>query len=305
MGENLQDHGVASISVEVVDGEPTADVIGRDPAIFPALLAMYQQDRSGPLSSFFTVSAYMPTPGEPLWGPAGSEALSAIMALKPKDLSTHPNSAEFEAVLCDIFSQPDGSSGHYFKAPCQFHMADSESTITSIRTSKHPENFMTLFCAANFMFSRGNVHITSSSPSAKPAVDPKYLSHPLDVEIMSRHIIWLYKLIHTAPFSKYFKPGGVALPDLWPGDREPTMPEAEEIVRQRYMSNFHPMGTCAMLPREKGGVVDGRLRVYGVRGLRVVDASVFPLATRGNPISSVYAVAERAVDIIKEDWEMI
>jgi len=70
------------------------------------------------------------------------------------------------------------------------------------------------------------------------------------------------------------------------------------------MSNFHPTGTYAILPKEKGGVVDGKLKVYGVKGLRVVDASIFPMLTRGNPISAVYAVAEGAVDIIRDGWKV-
>jgi choline dehydrogenase-like flavoprotein len=57
-----------------------------------------------------------------------------------------------------------------------------------------------------------------------------------------------------------------------------------------------------MLPRKKGGVVDEKLKVYGVKGLRVVDASVMPLITRGNTQATVYAVAERAADLVKEDW---
>jgi choline dehydrogenase-like flavoprotein len=56
-----------------------------------------------------------------------------------------------------------------------------------------------------------------------------------------------------------------------------------------------------MLPRDQGGVVDERLRVWGVTGLRVVDSSVMPLIPRANIQSSVYAVAERAADILKED----
>lgn len=55
-----------------------------------------------------------------------------------------------------------------------------------------------------------------------------------------------------------------------------------------------------MLPKDKGGVVDERLRVYGVKNLRVIDASVFPMIPRGNTQSSVYAVAERAADLIRE-----
>ena len=57
-----------------------------------------------------------------------------------------------------------------------------------------------------------------------------------------------------------------------------------------------------MLPKEKGGVVDERLRVYGTKKLRIIDASVMPLIPRANIQSSVYAVAERAADLIKEDY---
>lgn len=57
-----------------------------------------------------------------------------------------------------------------------------------------------------------------------------------------------------------------------------------------------------MMSREMGGVVDERLRVYGTRNLRVCDASVIPMVPRGNIVTSVFAWAERASDIIKEEW---
>jgi choline dehydrogenase len=62
---------------------------------------------------------------------------------------------------------------------------------------------------------------------------------------------------------------------------------------------------CAMMPRDKGGVVDAKFKVYGVDGLRVVDASIFPMLPRGNLQTLVYAIAERAADWIKEDIESI
>ena len=76
---------------------------------------------------------------------------------------------------------------------------------------------------------------------------------------------------------------------------------AKEFVRRRALSVWHPTSTCAMLPRDKGGVVGEWLRVFGTRNLRVVDASVMPIIPRANIQSSVYAVAERAADIIKAD----
>jgi choline dehydrogenase-like flavoprotein len=59
-----------------------------------------------------------------------------------------------------------------------------------------------------------------------------------------------------------------------------------------------------MLPLEKGGVVNERLVVHGTRNVRAVDASIFPLTTRGNPVATVYAVAERAADLMKEDIQV-
>ena len=65
---------------------------------------------------------------------------------------------------------------------------------------------------------------------------------------------------------------------------------------------WHPAGTCAMLPRDKGGVLDPSLRVYGAAKLRVVDASAVPLLPVANLQSTIYAIAERAADLIKEEY---
>lgn len=73
--------------------------------------------------------------------------------------------------------------------------------------------------------------------------------------------------------------------------------DREEAVKDWVMGEYHLIGTCAM-----GEVVDSRLRVKGVQGLRVVDASVFPNHVSGNICSSVYTVAEKAADLVKEDW---
>jgi choline dehydrogenase-like flavoprotein len=74
---------------------------------------------------------------------------------------------------------------------------------------------------------------------------------------------------------------------------------AKEVVKERLYTCFHPAGSCAMLPKEMGGVVDSELKVYGTKNLRVVDASIFPLEPTGNIQATVYAVAEKAADIIK------
>jgi choline dehydrogenase-like flavoprotein len=68
---------------------------------------------------------------------------------------------------------------------------------------------------------------------------------------------------------------------------------------QVFPADSHPVGTCSMLPEHLGGVVNPELEVYGVKGLRIVDASVIPLIPGAHPMSTIYAVAEKAADIIK------
>ena len=80
-----------------------------------------------------------------------------------------------------------------------------------------------------------------------------------------------------------------------------SLEEAKDLGRHYTCSTWHPCGTCAMLPRDMGGVVDTSCRVYGTKGLRVVDASVFPLIPQGNIMSLVYAVAEKMADVVKEE----
>ena len=92
--------------------------------------------------------------------------------------------------------------------------------------------------------------------------------------------------------------------EVVPGTQYETDEELEGLLRESlYGPSFaHPAGTAAMLPKELGGVVDSRLKLHGCKSLRVVDASIFPMETLGNIQATVYAVAEKAADIIKEDY---
>ncbi len=110
---------------------------------------------------------------------------------------------------------------------------------------------------------------------------------------------YISAIVTTEPLASLLKPNGrrnaCAPADL--ADVEST----REYARETTLSSWHPTSTCSMLPLETGGVVSERLVVHGTRNLRVVDAGVFPITTRGNPMATVYAVAERASDFIKED----
>ncbi|KAL3477160.1 hypothetical protein BJX99DRAFT_269940 [Aspergillus californicus] len=162
-------------------------------------------------------------------------------------------------------------------------------------------NFLTIGVGLVSPLSTGSSHITSSDPSTPPAIDPRYLTHPLDIETLARHLRYAETIRTSEPLASMLKPDGLRTPDAPADFRTASLESIKTYVRSRAKSLFHPSGTCAMMPREKGGVVDARFRVWGVNRLRVVDASVFPIIPRANLQSSVYAVAERAVDVIKED----
>lgn len=158
--------------------------------------------------------------------------------------------------------------------------------------------YVSLFSMLSHTFSRGSVHITSSDVTTKPKIDFKYYSHPLDLEIHARHIMQLEKILQTEPMSSYIKPGGKRLPE---GYDTSSVAGAKDLLRAFSTTNYHPCGTCSMMPEEVGGVVDERLRVYGTQNLRIVDASIMPIIPRGNIITTVYAVAEKAADLIIEE----
>ena len=97
------------------------------------------------------------------------------------------------------------------------------------------------------------------------------------------------------------KSNGVRLPL---GATDESLESGGEFVRELVMRSlrtmYHPVGTCSMMKREEGGVVDARCAVYGVKKLRVVDASIMPTLPRGQLMSVVYAMAEKMADVLKE-----
>ena len=101
------------------------------------------------------------------------------------------------------------------------------------------------------------------------------------------------KLAATQPFA------GLLAREVNPGPSVTTDAELAVWLKKYLTTVHHTSSSCPMLPRDKGGVVDPQLRVYGTRGLRVVDLSVIPLAPAAHKQCPVYALAEQAADIIK------
>ena len=154
--------------------------------------------------------------------------------------------------------------------------------------------------------SRGSIFLQNSKADTAPIINPNYLKNPHDVKCMRKAIRLIANVIETEPFQKMnakihwpklencinFGPFDEDFKTNRPNDRY-----LECILRTAAMTGHHPGGTCA-IGNASDSVVDNQLKVNGVQGLRVVDASVLPAPTSGVPNSVIVAVAERAADLI-------
>jgi len=141
--------------------------------------------------------------------------------------------------------------------------------------------------------SRGQVRLASADPQVPPVIDPGFLREGRDVDRLEEGL----ELVRDAAARAEFSP--VEPAEVWPGADVRTRPGVRGYIRRRVGSYYHPAGTCRMGPDPgAGAVVDAQLRVHGVAGLRVADASVLPTIPNAHPNATVLAIAERAADLI-------
>jgi choline dehydrogenase len=143
--------------------------------------------------------------------------------------------------------------------------------------------------------SRGSISIVSPDPAVAPAIQPNSLSTELDVEDAFEGAQLMRRIASAAPLAEIMES------ELHPGVQIQARDELIDDFRKRSGSVYHPCGSCAMGPDPRSAVVDAELRVHGIAGLRVVDASIFPTVTSGNINAAVIMVAEKAADLITKE----
>jgi choline dehydrogenase-like flavoprotein len=144
--------------------------------------------------------------------------------------------------------------------------------------------------------SRGGIHAASPDPAQAPLIQPNYLSTPEDERVAVDAMRLVRRIVARPPLARFkpqeFRPGEAARSD------------AELLAAARALGTtiFHPVGTAKMgLGSDPMAVVDARLRVFGLEGLRIADASVMPAITSGNTNSPTMMIAEKAARLIAED----
>lgn len=276
----------------MLDNIETADVSARDPTIIEAAKKLYEAEHIGRLAEGAAYSfSYLP-----LKAFNSEEEERELTALVNKILlDTSPTvskglKAQYDIIKRIIFDPKEASSTVF--------MTRKQRYTTS--TAPAPGNYMTILAMLSYPFSRGSSHITTADPDEYPEIKINYLEHPLDAEILSRHIIQIGQMLEQPILSALLKPDGNTLPSGFPRHGK-SVEEVTRFIRQYGATNYHPVGTCAMMGEDLDGVVDENLVVYGTANVRVCDASVIPIEPRGNVLSTVYAVAEKGADILKRD----
>jgi choline dehydrogenase-like flavoprotein len=297
VGENLQDHCFTTVSFEAADGQMTMDA-ARDPELVKMLLKQYTETRTGPLTGVpYSLAFAPPVDLDGRMEQSKVESLANVYLISGDESLEVGMKIQYDE-LRSMMLDPAESTCWYGLTPAQVDTSGPRTSMAQSVSPSRPENYVTISIGLNHPLSRGNVHISGPS-GLEPRIDPKYLSHPLDLEILARGVQFVDKLVSQPGLKQLLKVDHRVPQEagsLYDIDA------AKRIAKDRLWTSYHPSCTCAMMPEVLGGVVDDRLVVHGTRNLRVIDASVFPMIPQGNIQTTVYAVAERAIDFIKEDW---
>jgi choline dehydrogenase len=142
--------------------------------------------------------------------------------------------------------------------------------------------------------SKGHIHITSADPKVSPAINFNFLSAPIDAALTVRAI----QIARSIMYAPAMAP--LRLTEVAPGTARQTDDEIIEWVKQVGETTYHPVGTCKM-GSDPMAVVDAELRVHGIAGLRVADASIMPSLTSGNTNVPSIMIGEKAADMVLRD----
>ncbi|PVH80354.1 GMC oxidoreductase [Cadophora sp. DSE1049] len=326
VGENLQEHMMTMAIYEISPELSTLDDLRQSPQLLASAMEEFTTKASGPLTQIPSSVAYLPftTVIPP------STMQSILSKLPTPTLGPRSNHSLLrQRILHERFD----SSSRLGQVEFNF----DTSNYSPYFTSEPGKKYATMMMMLQYPFSVGNIHIPASNTLSaskarakvtihdKPIIDPKYyqgVGGDVDLRTMVEAQKFADKITKTAPLSsiivtRVFPPENVEKY----GNGNEAEEDFSEFVQNYTITDWHPVGTCGMGPaptlagsEDEGGgeggydpaniagVVDPRLRVHGVKGLRVVDASIMPLHISAHIQATVYAIGEKGASMILEDW---
>lgn len=216
---------------------------------------------------------------------------------------------EWKNIVADVRTQISDRSALKFlpstagETVQEGYLAQLEILAQALEHPEHPILEMPFHTGPGTAFllkplSRGSVVLDSSDHDATPIVNYATGANPVDLDIMATYADYFRRLYSTPIWAER------NAVEVAPGANVTSHDALVEFVKDTVIQSLmHPCCTAAMLPREMGGVVDTKLKVYGVRGLRVADCSIIPTIPSAHTTTTAYAIGERAADIIINKWK--
>ncbi|KAK5105992.1 hypothetical protein LTS08_000108 [Lithohypha guttulata] len=287
VGANFQDHVLGGLLFDLKPGIDSLDALHGE-EYMKAQQDVYEKTRKGPYGSpgmmmGFVSYASIVSP---------EELDSTLAEIKKSSLAKTPFEKAQEKVIVDQLRDPTFANLQTFCIGCRLDVAKgSDQTQFFSAPPKGVQQISLLMCLEHPL-SRGTVHITSSDPLAHPQIDPGYFRNEVDAKILAAGMKWMDQVARHPEMAK-----SLARRELPPENASLDSEEERiEYVKNHISTQYHITGTCAL-----GEATDNALRLKGVKGIRVVDASIFPTHVSGNIMATTYAVAEKGADLIKAD----
>ncbi|KAI7481166.1 GMC oxidoreductase [Hortaea werneckii] len=291
IGAMLQDHCLTGVEWQLQPGIATSDVM-HDPEVMAALQKQYMETGGGPLSSIVSMQGFFPYK---LFA-SEAEQKEIIQSLETTLPTLTPfQRKQYERIIEHL--QSDHSANLQFVAlPATVDLENGPQDQSKLITAPaSPEaHGLTAALCLQYPASRGSVHIKSADVDDHPAIQPAFLTHPADAAVLGAGL----RMVDSMIKSNHVNDKVLRRTHPDPSTDLSDLDQAKDWIHKVIVSEYHPCGSCAM-----GDAVDTKLKVNGVKGLRVVDASIFPNHVSGNIVSSVYMVAEKGADLIKADWD--
>ncbi|EON66192.1 hypothetical protein W97_05585 [Coniosporium apollinis CBS 100218] len=270
VGRHMQDHLYFSVIARSQPEASSSQVYNRIDLLQDAEME-YTANRSGPLTT-------------PIGATYGFEQVPE---------------ADLQAIAADELLAGRQNQTHIEYLWENVYYPGTPSTILPQYPPNLDESFFSVTAALIAPVSRGNVTLQSNSIQDAPVINLNYLEAETDQRLALYAFRNLRTILAQPSLANYTI--GPANGEVVPG---PDITDDETIlkyIKSTLLPVWHVAGTCRMLPQAQGGVVDSRLRVYGVKGLRIVDASIMPVIPDQHTQGVVFMIAEKAAQMIQED----
>ncbi|KAJ7443731.1 hypothetical protein FB451DRAFT_1376659 [Mycena latifolia] len=299
VGENLQDHPLIAADFNVRPGFGTLDQMRFNSTFAAEAATEYATSRTGPMTYTFSFFAAVPLQSV-VTAPKARSLLAELDAEIASTKLTPLQKVQYAYQRAAVAAGKVGTIGYSLVA--SGGLASAPGTNSS---------YLTLVAAAMQPFSRGSVHINSRNATLMPTIDVGYLKFGFDADIVTAGLKFMSTWTSTAPLSKMISSPNVPTSSQYQSDaalkeyvRDALIPFNHVAAAARVLTDVE-LGTTPMAPKQIGGVVDARLKVYGLQNVRIVDAGIFPMLVNAPLQPTVYAIAEKAADMIKVAWKLI